>query len=70
LSTRLSRVDPEEAGEVVDREISSIQDLKEGQQIRGLVKNVQNGLFVALGRSVVARVKIRELFDEVSLPSP
>jgi len=66
LSTRLSRVDPEEAGEVVDREISYIQDLKEGQQVRGLVKNVQNGLFVALGRSVVARIKIRELFDEVS----
>jgi len=71
LSTRQSRLDPENAGEVVDREISSIQDLKEGQNVRGLVKNVQNGLFVALGRSVVARVKIRELFDEVShsLPS-
>jgi rRNA biogenesis protein RRP5 len=66
LSTRQSRLDPENAGEVVDREISSIQDLKEGQEVRGLVKNVQNGLFVALGRSVVARVKIRELFDEVS----
>jgi rRNA biogenesis protein RRP5 len=67
LSTRQSRVDPENAGEVVDREITSIDNLKEGQSIRGLVKNVtQHGLFVALGRSVVARVKIRELFDEVS----
>ena len=57
----------DEDEEAIDREISSIQDLKEGQQVRGLVKNVQNGLFVALGRSVVARIKIRELFDEVSL---
>jgi rRNA biogenesis protein RRP5 len=69
LSTRQSRVDPENAGDVVDREITSIDDLKEGQSIRGLVKNVtQHGLFVALGRSVVARIKIKELFDEVSPP--
>lgn len=67
LSTRQSRVDPENAGDVVDREISSIDDLKEGQPLRGLVKNVTpHGLFVALGRSVVARIKIKELFDEVS----
>lgn len=70
LSTRQSRVDPENAGDVTDREISSIDDLKEGQSIRGLVKSVaQHGLFVALGRSVVARIKIKELFDDVSLSS-
>lgn len=68
LSTRQSRVDPENAGDVTDREISSVDDIQEGQSVRGLVKNVtQHGLFVAIGRSVVARIKIKELFDDVRI---
>lgn len=65
LSTRKSRVQPDSAPKVVDPEIDSPSDLKAGQAVRGIVKNVApNGLFVALGRSVTARVMIKELFDD------
>lgn len=67
LSTRQSRVDPENAPEIVDREITSVDDVKEDMPVRGLVKSVtKHGLFVSIGRSVTARVMIKELFDEVS----
>ena len=66
LSTRPSRLSTD-APKVIDREINSLDDLKEGVKIRGIVKNVSShGLFVSLGRDVVARVMIKELFDEVS----
>lgn len=66
LSTRKSRVQPEaEDIKVVDPEIASIADLKEGQAIRGLVRSVaKNGVFVSIGRNVTARVMIKELFDD------
>lgn len=65
LSTRKSRVQPEQKTAIVDPEINSVADLKEGQAVRGIVKNVApNGLFVALGRTVTARIMIKELFDE------
>ncbi|WVQ96181.1 hypothetical protein IAU59_003284 [Kwoniella sp. CBS 9459] len=65
LSTRLSRVDAAAAKTVIDKEIESVKGLKEGQAVRGLVRNVANhGLFVSLGRNVSARVMIKELFDE------
>ncbi|EJT49659.1 rRNA processing-related protein [Trichosporon asahii var. asahii CBS 2479] len=65
LSTRKSRVQPYSAPAIVDAEINSTADLKAGQSVRGIVKNVApNGLFVALGRSVTARVMIKELFDD------
>ncbi|KAF8973590.1 hypothetical protein BDZ97DRAFT_1751613 [Flammula alnicola] len=65
LSTRHSRIHPDQAHEVVDREISDISDLQIGQPIRGFVKNIaEHGLFVTIGREVDARVQIRELFDE------
>lgn len=68
LSTRKSRVEPDTAGEVVDREIAKLEDVKAGMSVRGVVKNIsQHGVFVALGRGVTARVMIKELFDEVSL---
>ena len=67
LSTRPSRLALENAGPIVDPEIEGLQDLKQGQKVRGLVKNVSDhGLFVSLGRDVTARVMIKELFDEVS----
>lgn len=66
LSTRPSRTQPETSGEIVDQEIQQISGLEEGQALRGLVKNVSNhGLFVALGRTVTARIMIKELFDDV-----
>ena len=66
LSTRPSRIQPDKASEVVDKEIQEIADLREGQPIRGLVKNLsQHGVFVALGRTVTARIMIKEMFDDV-----
>lgn len=67
LSTRPSRMHPDQKLPVSDREIGSVDDLQEGQMIRGFIKSVaQHGLFVTLGRNVDARVQIKELFDEVS----
>jgi len=67
LSIRQSRTEPDMVPEIVDKEIEKISDMKEGQPIRGLVKHVANqGVFVALGRTVTARIMIKELFDEVS----
>jgi rRNA biogenesis protein RRP5 len=52
---------------VKDREINDIEDVKVGQKLRGFVKNISSGgVYVALGRSVTARVMIKELFDDVS----
>lgn len=66
LSTRPSRMYPDQNKPVVDREITSLLDLKVGDTIRGFIKSVaEHGLFVTLGRNIDARVQIRELFDEV-----
>ncbi|KAF9527766.1 hypothetical protein CPB83DRAFT_376457 [Crepidotus variabilis] len=65
LSTRRSRMKPDEKQAVVDREIKSLGDLEVGQTVRGFVKNIiDHGLFVTIGRDIDARVQIRELFDE------
>jgi len=67
LSTRQSKVRPDQAVQIVDREISQVSDLAVGDTVRGFIKNVaEHGLFVTIGRNVDARVQIRELFDEVS----
>lgn len=66
LSTRASRLSPNDAKQPIDREINSIDDLKAGDTIRGFIKSVaEYGLFVTLGRGIDARVQIKELFDEV-----
>jgi rRNA biogenesis protein RRP5 len=66
LSTRPSRVQPDQSHEVVDQEISDLSQLEVGQSVRGFVKNVmEHGVFVTVGRDIDARVQIRELFDEV-----
>jgi DNA-directed RNA polymerase subunit E'/Rpb7 len=50
----------------VDREINGVEELKVGETVRGSVKNIpEHGLFVSIGRSIDARVQIKELFDEV-----
>lgn len=66
LSTRPSRMLREDSAAPKDPEINSIEDLKTGLQIRGFIKNItDHGLYVTLGRGLDARVKIKELFDEV-----
>ncbi|CCM04209.1 uncharacterized protein FIBRA_06375 [Fibroporia radiculosa] len=65
LSTRPSRLQPRRDEPVIDPEIASIGDLKEGETIRGFIKQVaEHGIFVTLGREIDARVQIKELFDE------
>ncbi|KAI9461748.1 hypothetical protein HD554DRAFT_2323642 [Boletus coccyginus] len=65
LSTRASRLSPDDAKQPVDREINSIDDLKVGDTVRGFIKSIaEHGLFVMLGRGIDARVQIKELFDE------
>ncbi|XP_020036363.2 protein RRP5 homolog isoform X2 [Castor canadensis] len=54
LSLRSSRTNPETKSKIEDPEINSIQDIKEGQVLRGYVKSVQsNGVLLGLGPSVV-----------------
>ena len=66
VSTRASRIQPEDHPPIVDREINGIEDLKVGETVRGFVKGIpDHGIFVTLGRSIDARVQIKELFDEV-----
>jgi rRNA biogenesis protein RRP5 len=66
VSARASRTQPEDHLPIVDREINGIEDLKVGETVRGFVKSIpKHGLFVTLGRSIDARVQIKELFDEV-----
>lgn len=66
LSSRSSLMNPSETSSPRDRQISSIEELKVGETVRGFVKNIaEHGLFVSLGRNVDARIQIKELFDEV-----
>ncbi|KAH9960794.1 hypothetical protein BGW80DRAFT_1438825 [Lactifluus volemus] len=65
VSTRESRTLSEDHPPIVDREINGIEDLKVGETVRGFVKGIpEHGLFVTLGRTIDARVQIKELFDE------
>ncbi|PWY88997.1 nucleic acid-binding protein [Aspergillus heteromorphus CBS 117.55] len=49
---------------VQDREISSIEQLKVGDVVRGFVRRVaDNGLFVTLGHGVTAYVRVSDLSD-------
>lgn len=70
LSLRTSRIggikrEKEDNVKNKDAEVKAVEDLQVGQVIRGYVKNVADkGLFVSLGRNLVARVKIAELSDD------
>ena len=67
LSTRPSKLYPEQDKAVMDPEINVLADLKVGDTVRGFIKSVaEHGLFVMIGREIDARVQIKELFDEVS----
>ncbi|KAG6899782.1 hypothetical protein C0993_006968 [Termitomyces sp. T159_Od127] len=67
LSTRHSKMYPDQVKPIVDREICDISDLHPGEMVRGFIKSVaEHGLFVTVGRGIDARVQIRELFDELS----
>ncbi|XP_059955998.1 protein RRP5 homolog isoform X2 [Mesoplodon densirostris] len=53
LSLRSSRTNPETKSKITDPEINSIQDIEEGQLLRGYVKSVQpSGVLLGLGPSV------------------
>ncbi|KAF6822910.1 s1 RNA binding domain-containing protein [Colletotrichum plurivorum] len=63
LSTRPSRI-LSSTSPVADREITSITQLSSGDIVRGFVKNVADkGVFVQLGGTVSALVKISNLSD-------
>ncbi|KAF9076092.1 hypothetical protein BDP27DRAFT_1313888 [Rhodocollybia butyracea] len=65
LSTRRSRMNPDKAATIVDREITEISDLHTGATVRGFIKSItDHGLFVTVGRNIDARIQIRELFDD------
>lgn len=54
LSLRSSRTNPKTKSKITDPEINSIQDIQEGQLLRGYVKSVQpHGVLFRLGPSVV-----------------
>ncbi|KAJ8389813.1 hypothetical protein AAFF_G00112820 [Aldrovandia affinis] len=62
LSLRPSRANPEKAPPVKDAEVLSIDDLKEGQTVRGYVKSVEDqGVFVRLSRTITGRVKFQQV---------
>lgn len=67
VSTRLSILQNEQINttEIRDPIINKASDLQVGQKVRGFVKSAveKAGLFVDIGRSVTARVKISELSD-------
>lgn len=66
LSTRQSRLHPDQLTQVVDMEVNDISDLTVGASVRGFIKSIaEHGLFVTVGRCIDARVQIRELFDDV-----
>ena len=67
LSTRHSKMYPDQAKPIIDREIRDLRDLVSGETVRGFIKGVaEHGLFVTVGPNIDARVQIRELFDDVS----
>uniref|UniRef100_A0A8C0KD36 Protein RRP5 homolog n=1 Tax=Canis lupus dingo TaxID=286419 RepID=A0A8C0KD36_CANLU len=67
LSLRSSRTNPETKSKITDPEINSIQDIQEGQLLRGYVKSVQpHGVLFGLGPSVVGLVQ----YPHVSQYSP
>ncbi|XP_078499820.1 protein RRP5 homolog isoform X1 [Lissotriton helveticus] len=64
LSLRLSRTNPKSTEKVVDREITCITDIQEGQLIRGYVKSVQDqGVFISLSASIVGRAQFKHVSE-------
>ncbi|KAK6509459.1 rRNA biogenesis protein rrp5 [Arthrobotrys musiformis] len=64
LSTRPSRI-LDSSAKVRDAEVKSAADLKVGNKYRGFVTNVaDNGVYIHLGGTAVARARISDLSDE------
>ncbi|KAK6363228.1 rRNA biogenesis protein rrp5 [Orbilia blumenaviensis] len=64
LSTRPSRI-LDSSSKVRDAEVKTAADLKVGNKYRGFVTNVaDNGVYIHLGGTVVARARISDLSDE------
>ncbi|XP_036380286.1 protein RRP5 homolog isoform X1 [Megalops cyprinoides] len=62
LSLRPSRTNPDKAPPVKDAEVLSIDDLKEGQLVRGYVKSVGNqGVFIRLSPSITGRAEFQQV---------
>ncbi|XP_006273719.2 protein RRP5 homolog [Alligator mississippiensis] len=62
VSLRQSRTNPKSNSEVEDAEITCIDDVKEGQLIRGYVKFIKpSGVFFALSSSVVGRIRFQKV---------
>ncbi|TDL28208.1 nucleic acid-binding protein [Rickenella mellea] len=65
LSSRLSRMEPATTVPVIDREITFVENLQVGNEVRGFVKSVaEHGVFVSVGRNVDVRVQIKEIYDQ------
>ncbi|XP_029596083.1 protein RRP5 homolog [Salmo trutta] len=61
LSLRPSRTNPGKASVVKDPEIVSLEDLSEGQIVRGYVRTVNaQGVFVSLSRSIKGRAQFQK----------
>lgn len=61
LSLRRSRLNPEQPNSAKDPEVSSIEDLKAGQLLRGFVKSVgERGIFLRLSRSITGRAQLQK----------
>ncbi|XP_038614080.1 protein RRP5 homolog [Tachyglossus aculeatus] len=58
LSLRLSRTKPGSQKEVEDREVTSLDDVKEGELLRGYVKSVEHRrVLISISSTVVGRVQ-------------
>ncbi|XP_077426808.1 protein RRP5 homolog [Vanacampus margaritifer] len=61
LSLRPSRLNPEQAQAAKDTEVLSLNDLQEGQLIRGFVKSVsEQGVFIRLSNSITGRAELQQ----------
>uniref|UniRef100_A0A8C3T254 Protein RRP5 homolog n=1 Tax=Chelydra serpentina TaxID=8475 RepID=A0A8C3T254_CHESE len=62
ISLRQSRTNPKSKNKVEDPEITCVEDVREGQLVRGYVKSVkQLGVFCGLSSSVVGRVQFHKI---------
>nr|XP_014427885.1 protein RRP5 homolog [Pelodiscus sinensis] len=62
VSLRQSRTNPKSKNKVEDPEITSVEDVREGQLVRGYVRSVkQSGVFFGLSSSVVGRVQFHNV---------
>ena len=65
VSLRKSDTLPEQSNQIVDAAFESVEQLTEGQIIRGFVTKADQhkGVFVSIGRNLTARILIAELSD-------